>query len=66
MARKTASTISSPQWLVLIVTGAGGFGFTISPFGAITVMGLIDPSFLATSKGAMYISDTWDRERVFA
>jgi len=48
-ALNTASIISSAQWLVLMHTGAGGLAFTISPFGAITVRGPIEPSFFATS-----------------
>src|SRR5262245_35815624 len=40
-----ASAISWAQWLVARVTGAGGFGFTMVPFRAITVTGLKVPSF---------------------
>ena len=47
-------------------TGAGGFGLTMRPLGAITFTGRIDPSFLGTSDGAMYIIATWARERVLA
>src|SRR5262249_47728630 len=65
-ALKMASMISSPQWFVLMHTGAGGWGLTISPLGAITVIGRIDPSFLGTSAGAMYMMAACARERVLA
>ena len=65
-AWKTASTISSAQWLVLMHTGAGGLALTINPLGATTVTGRMEPSFLATSEGARYMMAAWARERVLA
>src|SRR5437867_10147395 len=65
-ALKIASMISSPQWFVLIHTGAGGLGLTINPRGAMILMGRIEPSFLGTSAGAMYMMAACARERVLA
>src|SRR5262249_37722216 len=65
-ALKMASIISSPQWFVLIHTGAGGLGLTIRPLGAMTVIGRIEPSFLGTSAGAMYMMAACASDRVLA
>ena len=65
-ALKMASIISSPQWFVLMHTGAGGFGLTMRPLGAMIVTARIEPSFLGTSAGAMYIIAAWASERVLA
>ena len=61
-----ASIISSPQWFVLMHTGAGGLGLTMSPRGAMTLIGRIEPSFLGTSAGAMYMMAACASERVLA
>ena len=65
-ALKMASMISSPQWFVLMHTGAGGLGFTMRPLGAMIVTARIEPSFFGTSAGAMYMIAAWANERVLA